>query len=87
MTKPYIDMYTQNYFTDQEQEHSDFLCTLQSFTDPDCKLNPNTLERKAWRVQYNGPLPPDNQRLSPIHLFHTEQTSSDNVKDAVIDMR
>ena len=31
MTKPYSNMYTQNHLTDLEQEHSDFLCNLQSF--------------------------------------------------------
>ena len=86
MTKPYSDMYTQNHFTDLEQEHSDFLHNLQSFTDLGCKLNPNILERKAWTVQYNGPLPLDNQRVSPTQMFHNDQTSSDNVKDTVKDM-
>ena len=33
MTNPYSNMCTQNHFTDLEQVHSDFLHTLQSFTD------------------------------------------------------
>ena len=32
MTTLYSDMYTQNHFTNLEQEHSDFLHNLQSFT-------------------------------------------------------
>ena len=51
MTKPYSDMYTQNHFTNLEQEHSNFLHNLQSFTDPGHKPNPNILETKAWTVK------------------------------------
>ena len=80
MTKPYSDMYTQNHFTDLEQEHLDFLHTLQSFTDPYYKQSLNAPERKAWTVQYTGPFPLDNQRTSPTQVFHDEQTSSNNVK-------
>ena len=87
MTKPYSDMYTQNHITDKEQEHSDFLHTLQSFNDPGHKLSPELPERKAWTEQYNGPLPLVGQRASPTQVLHDEQTSSDNVKDAVKDIR
>ena len=87
MTKPYSNMYIQNHFNDLQQEHSDFLCTLQSFTEPGCKQNPNALERKALTVQYNDPFQLHNQKVSPTQMFHNEQTSSDNVKDAVKDMR
>ena len=86
MTKPYSNVYTQNHFSDLEQEHSDFLHILQSFTDPGCKQNPNAPKTKAWTVLYNGPFPIDNQTASPTQVFHNEQTSSDNVKDTVKDM-
>ena len=84
MTKPYSDMYTQNHFTDLEQQHSDFLqdqskvvdrLTLQSFTDPGHKQKPNTPERKAWMLQYNGPFLQEGQRVSLAQMFHNEQTS------------
>ena len=87
MTKPYSDMYTQNHFTNLEQEHTDFLCNLPSFTDPGHKPNPEVPEKKTWTVQYNGPLPLVGQRASPTHVLHDEQTNSDKVKDAVKDMR
>ena len=80
-------MYTLNQFTDLEQEHSDFLCNLQSFTDPGHKLSPDVPERQAWTVQYNGPLLPVGQRASPTEVLCDEQTNSDKVKDAVKDMR
>ena len=87
MTKPYSDMYTQNHFTDLEQEHSEFICNLQSFTVPNHKLDPNVVERRAWTVQDNSPLPLLDQGASPTQVLHDEQTSSDNVKDAVKDMK
>ena len=80
-------MYTQNHFTDLEQEHSDFLCNLQTFTDPGHKPNPDVPERRAWTVQYNGPLTPVVQRMSPTQVLCDEQTNSDKVKDAVKGMR
>ena len=88
-------MYTQNHFTDLEQQHSDFLqdqskviyrLALQSFTDPGHKQKQNVSERKAWTVQYNGPFPLESQRVSLAQMFHNEQTSSDDVKDAVKDI-
>ena len=87
MTKPYSDIYTQNHVTDLEQEHSDFLHNLQSFTDPGHKPSPDIPERKAWTIQYNGPLPLVGQKASPTQLLHDKQTSSDNVKEAVKYMR
>ena len=89
ITKPYSNVYAQNQFTDLEQEHPDFLCTLQSFTDSGHKLNPDILERerKAWTVQYNDPLPLVSQRASPTQALHDEQRNSDKVKDVVKDMR
>ena len=87
MTKPYSDMYTQNHFTDLEQEHSDFLCNLQSFTNPGHKLNPDVPERQAWTVQYNGSLLLVGQRVSPTQVLYDEQTNLDKVNDAVKDMR
>ena len=87
MTKTYSDMYTQNHLSSLEQEHSDFLCNLQSFIDPGQKLNPNVPDRKAWTVQYNGPLPLVSQSVSPTQVLHDEQISSNNVKDRVKDMR
>ena len=87
MTKPYSDMYTQNHFTDLEQEHSDFLCNLQSFTESGHKPNPDILERKGWIVQYNGSLPLVGQRVSLTQVLCDEQTNSGRVEDAVKDMR
>ena len=87
MTKPCSDMYTQNHFTDLEQEHSDFLHNLQSFTESGHKPNPDIPERKAWTVQYNGPLPLVGQRVSPNQALHDKQTYSNKVKDTVKDMR
>ena len=87
MTKPNSDMYTQNHFTDLEHKHSDFLYNLQTFTDPGHKLNAYVLERRAWTVQYNGPLPLVDQRMSPTQVLHDKQTNSDKVKDAVKDMK
>ena len=87
MMRPYSDIYTQNHFTNVEQEHSDFLHKLQTFTDPGHKPNPGVPERKAWTVQYNGPLPLVGQRVSPTQVLYDEQTSSDKLKDAVKDMR
>ena len=87
MTKPYSDMYTQNHFTNLEQEHSDFFHNLQSFTDSGHKPSSNVPERKAWTVQCNGPLPLVSQSLGPTQVLQDEQTSSDNVKDAVKDMK
>ena len=55
MTKPYNDMYTQNLFTDLEHEYSYFLCTLQSFTDPGCKQNLNTPEKKLGQYSIMVP--------------------------------
>ena len=81
MTKPYSDMYTQNHFTDLEQEHSDFLCNLKSFTELGHKPNPNVPDRKVWTVQYNVPFPLVSQSASPAQVLHDEQTSSDDVKD------
>ena len=43
--------------------------------------------KKARTVQYNGPLPLENQRISPTQMFYNKQTSSDDVNDAVNDMR
>ena len=61
--------------------------TLQSFTDPGCKQKLNVPERKVWMVQYNGPFPLENWRISPTQMCHNEQTSSDDIKEAVKDMR
>ena len=78
MTISYSNMYTKNHFTNLEQEHSDFLHNLQSFTDPGHKLIPNVLERQPWTVQYNGPLPLVSQSVSPTQVLHDKQTSSGN---------
>ena len=80
-------MYSHNHFTDLEQEHSNFLYNLQTFTDPGHKLNPDVPERKAWTVQYNGPLPLVGQKVSPTQVLCDEQTNADQVKDVVKDMR
>ena len=69
--------------TDLEQEHSDFPHNVQAFTDCGHKPNPDIPERKAWTVQYIGPLPLVGQRVSPTQVLHDEQTNSDKVKDAV----
>ena len=69
-TKPYSDMYNHNHFTDLEQEDSDFLYNLQTFTDPGHKLNPNVSERKAWMLKYNGPFPLVSLKVSPTQMLH-----------------
>ena len=60
---------------------------LQYFIDAGHKQKSIVLEQKPWMVQYNSPLPLENQRISPTQMFYNEQTSSDNVKDRVKDMR
>ena len=87
MTKPYSDVYNCNHSTNLEQEHSDFLYNLQTFTDPGHKPNPDVLERKAWPVQYNGPVPLVGLKVSPTQVLYDEQTNTDKVKDMVKDMR
>ena len=87
MTKPYSDMYNYNHFTNLEQEHSNFLYHLQTFTDPGHKLNPDVLGREVWMVQYNGPLQLVGQKASPTQVLYDKQTNADKVKDAVKDIR
>ena len=80
-------MYNHNHFTDLDQEHSNFLYNLQTFTDPGHKPNQDVPERKAWMVQYNGPLPLVGKKASPTQVLYDKQTKTDKVKDAVEDMR
>ena len=61
--------------------------TLQSFTDPNQEQKSHIPEQKACKVQYNGPSPLENQIISPTQMFYNEQSSSDDAKDAVKDMR
>ena len=70
MTKPYSGVYNHNHSTNLRQQHSDFLYNLQTFSDPGDKLNPDVLERKAWTMQYNGPLPLVCQKVSPTQVLY-----------------
>ena len=70
INKPYSDMHNHSHFTNLEQEYSDFLYNLQTFTDPGHKPNPNVLERKAWTVQYNGPLSLVGQKVNPTQVLY-----------------
>ena len=52
--------------------------TLQSFTDPGHKQKSIVAERKAWTVQYNGPFPLQDQRISPTQVLNNEQSKPPN---------
>ena len=61
--------------------------SLQSFTDPIQEEILNGPEQKVWTVQYSGTLPLENQRINQTQMFYNKQTSSDDIKDSVKDMR